>query len=327
MLGAWQVARRTRARPRKKTAFKGPGRLRHRGRLRVLLQRLGACAYSRSVARLQDGIVTDPDSSRLQRPGGGAAPRHRALRRRRRRRRRRRDRGDLRGADRAASPGDRGPAAARSTRWRRSITIVNGGILGAVDEDAFHGCSRLSVPRLRRVRRTSPSFATSHRLTSTGSRRPRSRSSAASMPVIPTCTGSSSPDSLDDILRSCSKNTRKPAALRTQARKTYEGQLVVRRYTRPEDIDDFFHDVEEVAPKTYQHAFGLALHDTPAHRSGRSYTERGRFRRLRARAGGTPVPAPLGRALPRTVSPRPTGLRSGPGAPQGWHLPAPASAR
>ena len=164
----------------------------------------------------------------------------------------------------------------------RAITIVNGGILGAVDEDAFHEMLTSVRASLAQgeadiaILRHLPIDSHFYRIASTD------------VPFLSRQHAGDSdvhwelelPDSLDDILRSCSKNTRKN--LRFYARKlekTYEGQLAVRRYTRPEDIDDFFHDVEEVTPKTYQHAFGLALHDTPVHRERTQLClERGWFR-------------------------------------------------
>lgn len=164
----------------------------------------------------------------------------------------------------------------------RSISVVNGGILGAVDEDAFRQVlasfraslaqGEADVALLRHLQIDSPFY----------------RIAATEVPFLSRQhVGDSEvhwaldlPDSLEDILQSRSGKTRKK--LRWSARtleRTYEGRLVVRRYTRPEDIDDFFRDVEEVAPKTYQHAFGLALHDTPVQRERtRLCLERGWFR-------------------------------------------------
>ena len=164
----------------------------------------------------------------------------------------------------------------------RSITVLNGGILGTVDEDTFRqmlACIRASladgeadVAMFRYLPVDSPFY----------------RIASTEVPFLGRQHFGDSevrwelelPSSVDDILRLSSTKTRQ--RLMSYVRKlerTYEGRLAVRRYTQPDEIDDFFRDVESVAPMTYQHALGVALADTPAHRARtRLCLERGWFR-------------------------------------------------
>ena len=164
----------------------------------------------------------------------------------------------------------------------RSITVLNGGILGTVDEDTFRqmlACIRASladgeadVAMFRYLPVDSPFY----------------RIASTEVPFLGRQHFGDSevrwelelPGSVDDILRLSSTKTRQ--RLMGYVRKlerTYEGRLAVRRYTQPDEIDDFFRDVESVAPMTYQHALGVALADTPAHRERtRLSLERGWFR-------------------------------------------------
>jgi CelD/BcsL family acetyltransferase involved in cellulose biosynthesis len=164
----------------------------------------------------------------------------------------------------------------------RSITVLNGGILGAVDDDGFRqmlACIRASLADGEAdvaIFRYLPVDSPFYRIAST------------EVPFLGRQHFGDSeirwelelPASLDDILRLSSTKTRQ--RLMGYVRKlerTYEGRLAVRRYTQPEEIDDFFRAVEAVAPKTYQHALGVALGDTPVHRERtRLSLERGWFR-------------------------------------------------
>jgi hypothetical protein len=164
----------------------------------------------------------------------------------------------------------------------RSITVLNGGILGTVDEDTFRemlACIRTSladgeadIAMFRYLPVDSPFY----------------RIASSEVPFLGRQHFGDSelrwelelPGSVDDILRLSSSKTRQ--RLMSYVRKlerTYEGRLAVRRYTQPDEVDDFFHAVEAVAPKTYQHALGVALSDTPVHRERTSLSlERGWFR-------------------------------------------------
>ena len=164
----------------------------------------------------------------------------------------------------------------------RSITIVNGGVLGAVDEDAFRDLldsvrasladGEADIAMFRYLPIESPFY----RIASTEPpflARQHVRDSEVRWET-------ELPASLEELLSGHSGRTRRN--LRSYARKleeTYDGRLEVRRYTSPEGIDDFFRDVEVVAPKTYQGALGVALRDTPVQRARtRLCLERGWFR-------------------------------------------------
>jgi CelD/BcsL family acetyltransferase involved in cellulose biosynthesis len=164
----------------------------------------------------------------------------------------------------------------------RSITVLNGGILGAVDDDGFRemlACIRASLADGEAdvaIFRYLPVDSPFYRIAST------------EVPFLGRQHFGDSevrwelelPGSVDDILRLSSSKTRQ--RLMSYVRKlerAYEGRLAVRRYTQPDEIDDFFRAVEAVAPKTYQHALGVALHDTPVHRERtRLSLDRGWFR-------------------------------------------------
>ena len=164
----------------------------------------------------------------------------------------------------------------------RSITVVNGGVLGAVDDHAFRELQaslraslagrEADVAMFRalplespfyRIASTEPPFLARQHLRESDVR-----------------WETEVPGSLEELLSGHSGKTRRN--LRSYARKleeTYDGRLEVRRYTKPDDIDDFFRDIEVVAPKTYQGALGVALRDTPVHRARTKLClERGWFR-------------------------------------------------
>jgi CelD/BcsL family acetyltransferase involved in cellulose biosynthesis len=164
----------------------------------------------------------------------------------------------------------------------RSITVVYGGILGDVDERAF----RQMLASVRDSLANGEADIASFRYLPIDS--PFYRIAATEAPFLSrqhTADGETSwelelPASVDDVLQLCSSKTRKN--LRWYARKlerTYEGKLEIRRYTQPDQIDDFFRAIEVVAPKTYQEGLGVALRDTPLHRARTSLClERGWFR-------------------------------------------------
>jgi CelD/BcsL family acetyltransferase involved in cellulose biosynthesis len=164
----------------------------------------------------------------------------------------------------------------------RSITIVYGVILGDVDDDAFRkllASVRASLANGEAdvaIFRYLPIDGPFHRIASTDPpllSRQHVRNSEVHWEL-------ELPGSVDDILRLTSSKTRQK--LKHYARKlerTYEGRLAIRRYTEPDEIDEFFHNVEAIAPKTYQHALGVAFGDTAAHRERTSCClERGWFR-------------------------------------------------
>lgn len=164
----------------------------------------------------------------------------------------------------------------------RSITVVSRGILGAVEDEAFRElltCVRTSLADKEAdiaIFRYLPIDSSFYRIASTdvpflG----RQHLGNSEVHWETQLSGS-----LDDLLRRHSSKTRRN--LLSYARKleqTYEGRLEVRRYTRPEEIDGFFRDIEIVAPTTYQDALGVALRDTPVQRArARLCLDRGWFR-------------------------------------------------
>jgi CelD/BcsL family acetyltransferase involved in cellulose biosynthesis len=164
----------------------------------------------------------------------------------------------------------------------RSITVVNGGILGTVDDDAF----RELLASLRASLADGEADIATFRYLPVES--PFYRIASTEPPFLARQHVRDSevrwetelPGSFEELLSGHSGKTRRN--LRSYARKleeTYDGRLEVRRYTRPEEIEDFFRDVEVVAPKTYQGALGVALRDTPVQRARTKLClERGWFR-------------------------------------------------
>jgi Acetyltransferase (GNAT) domain len=152
----------------------------------------------------------------------------------------------------------------------RSITVVYGGVLGDPDEDAFRvmlASFRASLAEGEAdiaIFRYLPVDSAYYRIAST------------EVPFLGRQHFGESelrweielPGSLDDLLGLCStKSRRNLVSYARKLERTYEGRLAVRKYTRLQEIDDFFRDIEIVAPKTYQDALGVALRDTPVHRA------------------------------------------------------------
>lgn len=174
----------------------------------------------------------------------------------------------------------------------RSITVLNGGILGDVDDGGFRrmlACIRGSLADGEAdiaIFRYLPVDSPFYRIAST------------EVPFLGRQHFADSevrwelelPESVDDILRLSSGKTRqKLMSYVRKLERTYEGRLAVRRYVRPEEIDDFFRAVEAIAPKTYQHALGVALRDTPVQRERtRLALERGWFRGYVLQLDGRP---------------------------------------
>jgi Acetyltransferase (GNAT) domain len=164
----------------------------------------------------------------------------------------------------------------------RSLTVLNGGILGAVDEDVF----RQMLAALRGSLADGEADVAIFRYLPVES--PFYRIATTEVPFLGRQHFGDSelrwelelPASVDDILRLSSTKTRQRLlGYVRKLERTYEGKLDLRRYTRPDEIDDFFRDVEAIAPKTYQHALGVAFGDRPVHRERTQLAlERGWFR-------------------------------------------------
>ncbi len=164
----------------------------------------------------------------------------------------------------------------------RSLAVVNGGVLGVADDDAFRellACVRVSLARREAdiaVFRYLPLDSPFYRIATT------------EVPFLARQHFGDSevrwelelPASVEEIVGRSSRKTRQRLmGYMRKLEREFEGRLAVHRYTRPEEIDDFFRDVEAVAPKTYQDALGVALRDSPVHRERtRLALERGWFR-------------------------------------------------
>jgi CelD/BcsL family acetyltransferase involved in cellulose biosynthesis len=72
--------------------------------------------------------------------------------------------------------------------------------------------------------------------------------------------------------------------------KEHGDSLSIRVFTKPEELDEFFRDIEPVSAKTYQRALGVSFGDTPAYRARtRASMEHGWFRGYVLYLDGTPV--------------------------------------
>lgn len=164
----------------------------------------------------------------------------------------------------------------------RSLTIVPGGLIGDVTEEAAAavldsletslGSGEADVALVRHVELDSPLY----RLATT---RPGffSRQHVVTSGVHWELT---LPDSFDAYVASRSKKTRKMIrSHRRRVARDFEGRVSVRRYTRPEELDELVAQIAPVAERTYQHALGAAFEDTPKFRAQTTLAmERGWFR-------------------------------------------------
>lgn len=166
--------------------------------------------------------------------------------------------------------------------WVKAITVMQGGILGDVDESAFRlllGSIRDSLAareadvavfrflpldsELYRIASSEPSFL--------------SRQHVADSEVH---WELELPESRSAILQSLSSSTRQTVNRYTRKlERDYGGRISMRLFTDPTELDEFFRDVEPVSAKTYQRALGVSFGDTPTHRKRtRVAMERGWFR-------------------------------------------------
>lgn len=151
----------------------------------------------------------------------------------------------------------------------QSITVVQGGVLGVVDESTF----RVLLASVRdslaagegdvAIFRYLPLDSALYSIASTELPFLR-RQHVADSEVHWELT---LPESVDDILRALSKSTRQTVnRYRRKLEREYDGRISVRIFTGTDELDDFFRDVEPVSAKTYQRALGVSYGDTPAHR-------------------------------------------------------------
>jgi hypothetical protein len=99
------------------------------------------------------------------------------------------------------------------------------------------------------------------------------------------------PPTYDEFLKSLSKSTR--TGLTRYIKKLdrdFDGRLETRRFTAPEDLDDYFRDAELVAAKSYQRGLGAGVRDEPRQRRRATVAaEHGWFRAHMVYVDGAPI--------------------------------------
>ena len=164
----------------------------------------------------------------------------------------------------------------------QSLTVVYGGVLGAVDEPTF----RLLLGSVRRSLADGEADVAIFRYLPLDS--PFYRIAATEPPFLGRQHVADSeihweltlPGSVDEILSALSSSTRQTVKRYTRRlEREYPDRIATRVFTAPGELDDFFRDVEPVSAKTYQRALGVSFGDTPAHRERtRVSMEQGWFR-------------------------------------------------
>jgi CelD/BcsL family acetyltransferase involved in cellulose biosynthesis len=168
------------------------------------------------------------------------------------------------------------------TPWVQSVTVVQGGILGEVDEATFRTLVRSLRQSLRdegvdvAIFRYLPLGSALHRVASTEPpflARQHSKDSEVHWEL-------ELPGSLDEILKALSSSTRQTVNRYTRKfEREYAGRMSIRTFTDASELDEFFRDVEPVSAKTYQRALGVSFGDTPKDRERtRASMEHGWFR-------------------------------------------------
>lgn len=175
----------------------------------------------------------------------------------------------------------------------RSLTIVYRGVLGSLDDEISDAFVRAlltilesrgaDVVTFRRLDLESPLCRAA--LTTPGflERQHRLRAGLSWERTLPS--------TFEGYLASVSKSTR--ASVTRYGRKLereFEGRMEVHRFTKPEQLDEFFRDAEEVASRTYQRGLGVGVRDDPAQRRrARLALEKGWFRAVVLRIDGRAV--------------------------------------
>ena len=168
------------------------------------------------------------------------------------------------------------------TPWVHSITIVQGGILGEVDEALF----RRLVRDIRASLEKEGADVLIFRYLPLDS--PLYRVAAEEPPFLARQRVVDSevhweldlPDSLDEILAALSSSTRQTVNRYVRRlEREYTDKIVVRIFTEVSELDEFFSDIEPVSATTYQRALGVSFGDTPKDRERtRVSLKRGWFR-------------------------------------------------
>jgi CelD/BcsL family acetyltransferase involved in cellulose biosynthesis len=163
-----------------------------------------------------------------------------------------------------------------------SITIVEDGILGDVDEETF----RRLVATLRASLQAEGADVAIFRYLPLDS--PLYAVASAELPFLGRQHVRDSelrwelalPESVDDILRALSSSTRQTVKRYSKKlEREYENRISVRTFTEPAELEDFFRDVEPVSAKTYLRALGVSFGDNAKDRERtRVSMEHGWFR-------------------------------------------------
>jgi CelD/BcsL family acetyltransferase involved in cellulose biosynthesis len=168
------------------------------------------------------------------------------------------------------------------TPWVHSITIVQGGILGDVDETLF----RRLVREVRASLENEGADVLVFRYLPLDS--PLYRVAAEEPPFLARQRVVDSevhweldlPGSLDEILAALSSSTRQTVNRYVRRlEREYPDGIAVRVFTEASELDEFFKDIEPVSATTYQRALGVSFGDTPKDRERtRVSFEQGWFR-------------------------------------------------
>jgi GNAT acetyltransferase-like protein len=166
--------------------------------------------------------------------------------------------------------------------WVDAITIVQGGILGDVDEPTF----RLLLGSVRASLAAGEADVAVFRFLPLDSMLYRIASTEPSFLCRQHLAGSEVhwelelPESRAAIMQSLSSSSRQTVNRYTRKlEREYGDRISMRVFTEPAELDDFFGDVEPVSAKTYQRALGVSFGDTSAHRERtRAAMENGWFR-------------------------------------------------
>jgi CelD/BcsL family acetyltransferase involved in cellulose biosynthesis len=155
------------------------------------------------------------------------------------------------------------------TPWVHSITIVQGGVLGDVDEALF----RRIVREVRASLESEGADVLVFRYLPLES--PLYRVAAEEPPFLARQRVVDSevhweldlPGSLDEILAALSSSTRQTVNRYVRRlEREYADRTAVRIFTDVSELDEFFTDIEPVSATTYQRALGVSFGDTPKDR-------------------------------------------------------------
>jgi hypothetical protein len=148
----------------------------------------------------------------------------------------------------------------------RLITFLEGGLLGQLDEPNADRLVRFVLDRMAAGDADAAFFGhvrQNSALVQSLKRFPR-RLRRDAFPAVQPHRSMTIPDSLEAFYASLSPKVRKNQ--KWQAKKlveAYAQQVAVRCYTREQDLDVLFRDVDRIASATYQRGLGVGFADTP----------------------------------------------------------------